>query len=91
MDDILTEQNVSINFDVLSIDVEGCEWESLKCFNIKKWSPKIVIIELHDNNINYELEWNNNMKLIKYFEENNYKVLYKNYTNTVYIKMGYCP
>jgi len=91
LDDILTEQNVPINFDVLSVDVEGCEWESLKYFNIKKWSPKIVIIELHDNNINYDLEWRDNMKLIRFFEESNYRVLYKDYTNTVYIRNNLSP
>jgi len=86
LDIILTEEDVPKRFDVLSIDVEGYEWEVLKNFNIKMWSPKIVIIELHDNNVNYDLEWKDCNKLVQYFDKNGYRVVFKDFCNTVYIK-----
>lgn len=86
LDTILTEEYVPKNFDVLSIDVEGYEWEVLKNFDIKMWLPKIVIIELHDNNVNYDLEWEDCNRIIQYFDENGYRVVFKDFSNTVYIR-----
>ena len=86
LDTILTEENVPKKFDVLSIDVEGYEWEVLKNFDIKMWTPKIVIIELHDNNINYDLEWKDCNKIVQYFDKNGYRVVFKDFSNTVYIR-----
>jgi FkbM family methyltransferase len=86
LDDLLIEEKAPRNFDVLSIDVEGYEWEILKNFDIKMWMPKIVIVELHDNNINYKLEWENCNKIVDYFDKNNYRIVFKDFTNTVYIK-----
>ena len=90
LDTILTEEDVPKKFDVLSIDVEGYEWEVLKKFDIKMWAPKIVIIELHDNNINYDLEWEDCNNLVKYFNINGYRVVFKNFSNTVYIQNDIC-
>ena len=86
LDDILIENNVPINFDIMSVDVEGYEWQALEDFNIKRWSPKMVIVELHDNNINYDVEWDNCNKLVQYFEKNGYRVVYKDFSNTVYVR-----
>lgn len=57
--------------DVLSIDVEGMDYEVLLGLNFKKYSPKLIIIELgeldmmniEDNNI-YKLLFNNGYKFI---------------------------
>lgn len=90
LDDIFVEQGVPRNFDVLSVDVEGYEWKALKGYNIKEWSPKIVIIELHDNNMNYEMEWGECNKLVRYFDQNGYRVVYKDFSNTVYVRKDIC-
>ncbi len=91
LEDILTECNAPAEFELMSIDVEGYEWNALKDFNLKKWNPKIVVIELHDNNPNYPHEWLNCKNLIEYFERNNYRPVYKDLTNTVYLRNDLDP
>ena len=44
LDWILESQNIT-KIDILSIDVEGGEIEVLKGTNLKKWNPKIIVIE----------------------------------------------
>ena len=86
LSDILIEADICFRFDVLSIDVEGYEWNVLKNFNIQDWLPKIVIIELHDNNNNYPEEWDECKLIIDYFDRNGYRVVLKNFSNTVYVR-----
>jgi FkbM family methyltransferase len=47
LNSILEEQEIK-SIDLLSIDVEGYEMEVLKGFDIRKYTPKYVIIEIHD-------------------------------------------
>jgi hypothetical protein len=47
LDSILEENNIEINFDLLSIDVEGHEIELFKGFDIQRWKPKLVVLEDH--------------------------------------------
>jgi len=69
--------------DVLDIDVEGYEWEILRGFDIALYKPKMVIIELHDNNLNYDE--GDSMKIVRYFDDHGYRVVWKDLTNTIYI------
>lgn len=40
-----------ISIDVLNIDVEGAELEILKSFDFDKYSPAIIVVEIHGNNM----------------------------------------
>lgn len=91
LNDIFEQNNVPIGFDVLSIDVEGYEWYAIKNFNIEYWSPKIVIVELHDNNPNYDNEWEMAYKIVGYFNSNNYRPIYKDLSNTIYLRNDIKP
>jgi len=53
LNDYLEQHAVQPGFELLSVDVEGYEWEVLRNFDIKKWRPQMVVIELHDQNENY--------------------------------------
>jgi FkbM family methyltransferase len=86
LNSILEENKAPINFDVLSIDVEGYEWSSIKTFDFKKWSPKIVIIELHDSNPNYDFEWEDAAKINDVMEKESYRIVYKDLSNTIFVK-----
>jgi FkbM family methyltransferase len=91
LEDFLTTHGVPKNFEVLNIDVEGQEWNVLKNFDIQKWAPKMAIIELHDQNDNYlsiREECNN---IVSYFDKNGYKVIYKDWTNTIYVPRDLHP
>lgn len=45
---ILNEYNIS-NIDLFSLDVEGYEINVLKGLEFDKYSPKYILIEMHDN------------------------------------------
>ena len=56
--------------DYLNIDVEGHEMEVLKGFDIIKYNPRLVSIEIHD-----KICPPINNKIYKYFLERNYKLV----------------
>ncbi len=85
LEDYLTEHEVPPGFQVLVIDVEGGEWNVLSNFDISRWHPKMVIIELHDQNPDYLLIRNECNSIVEYFRQHDYKVVSKDLTNTVYV------
>lgn len=91
LEEYLAEHNVETDFDLLVIDVEGYEWNSLKNFDIEKWHPKMVIIELHDQNDNYLSIRKECNQIVEYFSKANYKVIYKDKTNTIYVQKDLYP
>lgn len=60
----LLEKNRITSIDVLSVDVEGTDIEVLKGLSIKKYSPRVVVIEALDNERLRVLK--------KYFADNEY-------------------
>ena len=65
LNNILTEYKVKKKIDLLVIDVEGYELRVLLGFDIRKWLPKMVIIELHDQNPNYTNLKNDSEEIVK--------------------------
>jgi len=45
LNDLLAAHNAPANFDLLSIDTEGSEFQIFQNFNLNKYHPKIIIIE----------------------------------------------
>jgi FkbM family methyltransferase len=83
--DYLAQNNLAPNFELLGIDVEGFEWDVLRNFDIEKWRPQMVIIELHDQNDDYTPIREKCLKIVRYFEEHDYTPVFRDYTNTVYV------
>ena len=47
LDNIIQESNMNIKkIDLLSIDVEGYEMNVLKGFNIEKYQPNVIVLEV---------------------------------------------
>jgi FkbM family methyltransferase len=91
LEQVLTEHNIPKNFDILVVDVEGNEEDVLNSFSIDEWRPKMMIIEIADENENYQkfpdfIENCKNLrsKIIKY----GYKELYRDDINTIFIDAG---
>ena len=59
--------------DFLSIDVEGLDEKILRSNNWKRFSPKIIIFEMHD----FSLENFQNQGLVKYLNEVGYSIIGK--------------
>ena len=69
LNQILSENSIKkINY--LNIDVEGYEMNVLKGFNIRKYNPNLVSIEIHDQDCP---PLKNN--IYKYFIKNNYRLV----------------
>jgi FkbM family methyltransferase len=85
LDNILTKSKISREIDVISIDAEGSELDILKGFNINKYKPKLVIIEMHEMLKEEKLHIDNDL-IDKYFFEASYKKIYKGEINTIFIR-----
>lgn len=70
LNDLLEKYNCPPNFEYLSIDTEGTEFEIISQFNFKKYSPKIITIE-H----NYDMT--RRESIYKLLIENNYQGIFK--------------
>lgn len=85
---LLNENNVSPKFDLLVVDVEGQEFDVIESFNLHKWSPKMIIIELEDDHESFKdfTDYINSTKLLRNkFKENGYTEIYRDKINTIYI------
>jgi FkbM family methyltransferase len=76
LDSILEENNIEEGFDLLSIDVEGHEIELFKGFDIKKWQPKLVLLEDHVTKQDKH----------KFMTSNGYQFLLRTGLNTWYVR-----
>ena len=65
----LNRKNIN-NFDLINIDVEGSEFEILNSLDLKKFKPRIIIIEIHAKNIHEAL----NTEEAKYLIQEGYKL-----------------
>ncbi len=45
----MAEHNAPTNFDLLSIDTEGFEFQIFENFNLNKYYPKIILIEFDES------------------------------------------
>ena len=89
LENILINNNITPNFDLLVIDVEGKENEVLHSFNLKKWSPKMLIVELEDNHpsfTKYSSHIEDHRNARNYIIQAGYYEIYRDYINTIFIK-----
>ena len=47
--DLLNQYNAPTNFEFLSIDTEGNEYEIIKSFDFDQFTPKVILIEYNNN------------------------------------------
>lgn len=85
LEDYLVEHKIKPGFELLAVDVEGYEWEVFRNFDIEKWRPQMVIVEIVAMQDKYSFLYKDCMDLRRYFKENNYREVYKDLTNTVFV------
>jgi len=51
LDEVLTEANMTAPIDFVSIDVEGHEADVLAGFDLRRWRPRLLVIEDHVLNL----------------------------------------
>ena len=62
----LFSELIKENFDFLNIDCEGNDYKILKTIDLKKYTPKLI---------NIEVSQENKLDIYNYLYENNYKLL----------------
>lgn len=74
--------------DVLVIDTEGCEWPILRGFDMSRWRPKLVIIEMQEKLKRYQGNLrvaSDSTAIETYLREAGYSILYRDVVNTVFM------
>lgn len=90
LNQLLFKNNIK-KIDFLSVDVEGHEINVLNGFNIKKYSPQLVVVEFLDLKMKKFEFYNNSIKNIldsdiyKYFIKNNYSLINWNHGDLVFV------
>lgn len=89
MDTFLSNYNVPYEFDLLIVDVEGNEDEVFYSFDLNKWKPKMMIVELMDDH-QYSQDNNNLISKVKslrnYIYKFGYNEIYRDDINTIFIR-----
>jgi FkbM family methyltransferase len=88
MKTFLKSYNVPKSFDLLVVDVEGKEHEVFYSFNFKEWRPKMIIVELMDEHEYFQEDSDivlKNKHLRHHIQSSNYKEIYKDDINTIFI------
>jgi hypothetical protein len=67
--------------DLLNIDVEGSDFQVLKSLNLKKYKPKMIIIESHEKEIKKILK----SKIYKYLLKKKYMLRSWNFYSLIFI------
>ena len=90
LDNILFQNQLcEKKIDFLSIDVEGNELNVLKGFNLKRYQPKVILLELIYNDVKefYQKDINSIIKsdIYKYMIENKYKLINWNHDDLMFM------
>lgn len=86
LDSVLEEFEVPENFEVLIVDVEGFESEVFESFNIGKFLPKMIIVELVDTHPDLGSTTASDALLGDKISSHGYAIVYKDSINTVYVE-----
>lgn len=85
LDNLLEQQKVQRKFELLVIDVEGMEIDVLKSFNIIKYKPKLVVIEMHELDPNAEVPERTEY-IHRYFAFAGYTKIYTSPINSIFLR-----
>lgn len=86
LNDLLVEQEIDPNFDLLVVDVEGYENEIFLGFELKRWRPKAIIVELSDFHPELESGRKEHFYLGRQIVNSGYTIIYKDAINTFFVR-----
>jgi FkbM family methyltransferase len=88
LDDLLDEMMPSGSIDVLIVDVEGLEPAVFAGFDVERWRPAMIIVELTETHPDLSATRRQNAELSKHLLKCGYEVAYKDQINTVFVETG---
>lgn len=86
LDAYLERQKVPEGFDLLVVDVEGTTPDVFAGFDIKRWMPKMLIVELFDLHPIFGGSRRSDMQLRRKILETGYETIYKDSINTIFVQ-----
>jgi FkbM family methyltransferase len=86
LDEILEREAISTGFDVLVVDVEGQECAVFEAFDVARWHPQLMIVELADTHPDLPRRRSDDAKLLLDLTDLGYRIVYKDKVNTVLVK-----
>ena len=85
LDEILVGCSRLDQIDVLIVDVEGFESEVFQGFDLARWRPRMIIVELVNTHPDLTSTSHSDSVLQSYIARNGYQVAYKDQINTVFV------
>jgi hypothetical protein len=92
LDKYLENRHIEYNFDLLVVDVEGREEDVFYSFELEKWQPKMMIIELVDDHDYFQ----DNIQLVEscrnlreYIKDKGYTEVFHDHINTIFVLNDY--
>ncbi len=85
LDEFLSTREVP-PIDLLVVDVEGAEPDVFAGFDLARWRPKMLIVELVDTHPDLNANRKVHSDLSNRILEHGYRIPYKDATNTVYVR-----
>jgi len=86
LDSLLDEQRVAAGFDVLVVDVEGMQAEVFSGFDVARWRPKMMIVEILDTHPDLTANAAGDRALAQQILNESYAVAYKDHINTIFVR-----
>jgi FkbM family methyltransferase len=86
LDTLLEQSNAAVGFDVLVVDVEGFEAQVFAGFDLRRWRPKMLIVELLDTHPDLSLTAQTDAGLGRTIVQAGYVVAFKDHINTVFVR-----
>lgn len=86
LDTLLEEHGAPEGFDLLGVDVEGFEAEVFAGFDLARWRPKMLIVELLDTHPDLLLTSRSDAELGRRILDVGYVVVFKDQINTVFVR-----
>lgn len=68
---LMVQNKVPERFELLSVDVEGHDYEVLTSFDIEAFRPRVIIVEMHG----FEPGRNNGHPVHEYLEHHDYRLM----------------
>ena len=85
LDEVLFEAGAPVGLDLLVVDVEGGESAVFEGFDLDRWRPKMMIVELSDAHPDLTTTRASDARLCQSIVESGYRILYKDMVNTIFV------
>lgn len=84
LDSLLARAEMPPGFDLLVVDVEGAEADVFAGFNLERWWPRMMIVEMHANNPEFVAFREDNLALEQRILAAGYRTIFEDQINTIY-------